>query len=324
MNHTGRLLLAFTLAGAITAPAVLAQSSQPAQTDQSQPNQDQYTGVSHPPPDTTIRADEDAQPAPAPKPKPSAAIPMAVPAPAPSAAPAAVAPAPEEQTGNPDYGIVTSASIASADETRLHTRASTSGDDDIVTVVPSNPNELAEGTNIRVRLAQDLSTADTTPGTPFRATVQLDVYKDERVIIPAGSEMRGRVMAVSQGHHVGPHATLRLRPETIILPDGTAYHVYAMAVDSRAPGTRTNDEGAIEADNHYKKDAIEYGAGTGTGALVGAEVAGPVGAAAGSVVGATAVTTHMLLQRPQAADLPAGSVLIFSLTEPMELTPTKN
>lgn len=330
MNHTGRFLIVATLAGAISTPAVLAQSSQPAQTDQSQPNQDQYSGVSRPPPDSSIQADEDSQPAPAlkPRPKPSAAIPMQ-PAPAPAAAPAPapVAAAAAPASDDSDDGIVTAASIARAhaadDAAKLHAR-SWNPDDDIVTVVPSNPNELAEGTNIPVRLSQDLSTSQTVPGTVFRANVMYNVYKGAHVIIPAGSEMRGRVVAVSQGHHIGPHANLRLRPEVVILPDGTAYHLHAVVVQSRAHGTHTNDEGAIEASNHYKKDAIEYGAGAGTAALVGAEVAGPVGAAAGTVVGASAVTAHLLLQQPQAADLPQGSVLIFSLTEPMGLTPTKN
>jgi len=41
-------------------------------------------------------------------------------------------------------------------------------------------------------------------------------------------------------------------------------------------------------------------------------------------VGAGVVTAHMLMARPAAADLPQGSMLVFSLTEPMALTPTKN
>jgi hypothetical protein len=197
-------------------------------------------------------------------------------------------------------------------------------DDEMVNVVPSNPNELASGTNIRVRLSQGLSTTETRSGERFRAVVDKDVYNEGRVIIPAGAEMRGRVVAVSQGHHLGPHATIRLRPETIMLPDGTAYHLYAEAVQSKAPGTRTDEEGGIQAAPHYKKDALEYGAGTGAGAIAGGEIAGPVGAGVGSLVGAGVVTAHMLMAHPAVASLPQGSMLVFSLTEPMELTPTRN
>lgn len=272
------------------------------------------SGVSHPPADETIQADEDAPtPTVAPRPKPSAAIPM------PPAAPPALA---VRQPDDPDYGIVTSVPTTTADASLA--RRSSNPDDDIVTVVPSDPNELASGTNIRVRLAEGLSTTETRPGQRFHAVVDRDVYKDGRVIIPAGAEMRGRVVAVSQGHHVGPHATLRLRPEMIVLPDGSAYHLYAQAVQSKASGTRTDEEGGIEAAPHYRKDAVEYGAGAGIGAVAGGEIAGPVGAGVGSLVGAGVVTAHMLMAKPAAAALPQGSMLVFSLTEPMALTPTKN
>ncbi|HTW47001.1 MAG TPA: hypothetical protein VMD92_03570 [Acidobacteriaceae bacterium] len=346
-----RLMVLAALCGALPVPALLAQSAQSTQpqpqtapqTQQSQPSQDQYTGVSHPPPDSSIEVDEDlSQSAPAPAAKPSAAIPMApaTPPPAVAAAPApAASPVPPPpaaaysapnsanpefagEVDNTDMGIVTVVSAPGAAEP-LQTRPA-SADYGIVSDVPDNPYDLREGTNITVRLAAELSTAETQPGTSFRASVMNDVYSDGKVIIPAGSEMRGSVVSVSQGHHLGPHATIHLRPDVVVLPDGTAYHLYAEVVESDAPGTHANDEGGIEASNHYKKDAIEYGAAVGAGAVTGGAVAGPVGAGVGSLVGAGAVTTHMLLQDPQAANLPAGTLLVFSLTQPMGLTPTKN
>ncbi len=313
MTTSSRFATLAALASCLSLAAAYAQSAPPAP-EQQTPPQSQSTdmsGVSHPPADDTIQADEDVpMPVVAPRPKPSAAIPYL------PAKPAAT------QPGDPDYGIVTAVPATTADA--LLTRRSWNADDDIVTVVPSDPNELASGTNIRVRLSEGLSTRETRPGESFRAVVDRDIYKDGRVIIPAGAEMRGRVVAVSQGHHVGPHATIRLRPEMIVLPDGSAYHLYAAAVQSKAPGTRADEEGGIEAAPHYKKDAIEYGAGTGAGAIVGGEMAGPVGAGVGSLVGASAVTAHMLMGKPAAADLPQGSMLIFSLTEPMALTPARN
>ena len=102
------------------------------------------------------------------------------------------------------------------------------------------------------------------------------------------------------------------------------YHVHADAVQSLAPGTRTNNEGGIVASHHYVKDAVEYGAGAGVGAVAGAEIAGPVGAGVGSLVGAGLVSAHMLMGHPQAAKLPQGSMLVFSLSEPMSMSPTRN
>jgi len=339
---TSRFFLLAALCGALPAPVLLAQSAQsvpppPPQAQQSQPGQDQYTGVSHPPAESTIQADEDlSQPAPPPPPKPSAAVPIApaTPPPAAAVAPAPAPPAPAiasrvasgdyaGEVDNTDDGIVTV--VPAAGSTALQPRSSSSAaDSGIVGDVPYNAYDLREGTNITVRLSQDLSSASTQPGTAFRASVLHDVYSDGKVIIPAGSEMRGRVTYVSQGHHLGPHATIRLRPEAVVLPDGTAYHLFADVVETDAPGTRADDEGGIQASNHYKKDVIETGAAAGTGAVVGGVVGGPVGAGVGTLVGAGAATTHLLLQNPQAANLPQGTTLVFSLTQAMSITPTKN
>lgn len=350
MKQSVRILLVAALAGAFSVAAAPAQSTTDQQTppapqsEQSQPNQDQSTGVAHPPPDSTIQADEDLNPPPPPPAqpsetaKPSAAIPAT-----PSNAPLAVNRAPVSasvasaiikdsviagsspfsgEVDNTDSGIVTVVP-GPGSAPPLEQRTS-SGGDDIVSYVPVNPNDLSPGTNISVRLSQPLSTENTNPGTPFRATVAHDVYNGTRVIIPAGAEMRGRVVYVSQGHHFGIHASLRLRPEVILLPDGTTYHIYADVVHSSAAGTKATDEGAIQATNHYGKDGLEYGGTMGTGAVVGGVVGGPVGAGVGTLVGAGVVTAHLLLQDPRAAQLPQGTELVFSLTQPMALTPTKN
>jgi hypothetical protein len=282
------------------------------------------TGVSNPPADDTITVSQD-DPAPAPAAKPSPAV---------AAAPAAPLNPPTTTTAsaaasNPDEGIVTSLpsstnTPAPATSATLETRPAYNPDSDIVGYVPSPNNELAEGTNIRVRLLDSLSTKETNAGTAFKAQVATDVYKNGRVIIPAGSELRGRVVSVTQGHHFGTASTLRLRPDVVILPDGTAYHLFAQVIESKAPNTRTDSEGGIQPSSHLKKDAIEYGAGVGTGALVGAKIGGVHGAVIGSLVGAGVITVHMMLQHPEMAEVPKGSIVTFSLTEPMDLLPTRN
>jgi hypothetical protein len=325
-----RWALACLSLAVIAAPVAFAQQQQDT-------SNNQYQGVSNPPPDDTIIATPDTPP-PASTAKPSPAIP----APPPVSAPAATSrpDTPVITTGssvnsprydNTDYGIVTvpvpvseDAPVIPGDTAVLHTRPNYDPDADIVTQVPGSANELAEGTEIQVRLGDGLSTIQTTVGTPFHGQVMADVVKNGSVIIPAGSTLRGRVVQVSQGHHFGPAATLRLRPDVVILPDGTAYHLYAQVFQSEAAGTRTGSEGGIEPTAHVVKKTLEYGAGVGTGALVGGELAGPPGLLAGSLVGAGVVTTHLLLQHPTAAVVPAGSEIIFSLTEPMELTPTRN
>ncbi|MGC2164350.1 MAG: hypothetical protein WA634_20815, partial [Silvibacterium sp.] len=298
-----RWALTFLSIAVIAAPVAFAQQQQ-------QDTNNQYQGVSQPPPDDTIVVTPDTPP-PAVHAKPS----PEVSAPAQAAVPQTYAPATasaptvhNSQYDNTDYGIVTTPVPANhvnaafpGDTAVLHTRSNYDANADIVTNVPESANELPEGTEIRVRLDQELSTNDTTVDTRFQGKVMVDVLNNGSVIIPAGSTLRGRVTQVSQGHHFGPAATLRLRPEIVLLPDGTAYHLYAEVLDSEASGTRTGSEGGIEPDAHVLKKTAEYGVGVGTGALVGAELAGPPGALAGSLIGAGLVTTHLLTQHPTAA-----------------------
>lgn len=320
-----RWALACLSIAVMAAPAALAQQ----QPDSSNP----YQGVSQPPPDDTIVATPET-PAPAAEAKPS----PAVAAPAPAAPVTSSEPSPavtrpahvahDSSYDNTDYGIVTvgapESSAFPTNDPVLHTREVSNADADVVKTPPVPSNELAEGTNISVRISDELSTTNTTVGSPFHGQVLFDVKKDGSVIIPAGSTLRGRVVQVSQGHHLGPAATLRLRPDIVLLPDGTAYHLYAQVLESDADGTKTDSEGGIEPSSHVLKKTAEYGVGVGTGALVGGELAGPTGVLAGTLVGAGVVTTHLLLQHPTAAVVPAGSEIVFTLTEPMEMTPTRN
>ncbi len=284
-----------------------------------------YQGVSTPPPDDTIEASTEpaAQPAHS---KPSPATPTVHPN---DAAPASSthAPSTANDPKSSDYGVVYSSAESHAAplsrEAHLIARPD-NPDFDAVSVVPSPSNQLAEGTDIRVRLLDGLSTGASQDGSSFRAQVAADVFKEGRVVIPVGSELRGRVISVTQGHRLGAPATMRLRPETVLLPDGSAYHLYAQAIHTDAPGTRTDAEGGIQPTSRVTRSLVELGAGSGGGAVTGAIFGGPVGAGVGALVGAGIVTAHLLLQHPHEAHVEQGSEVTFSLTEPMDLLPTRN
>jgi hypothetical protein len=81
-------------------------------------------------------------------------------------------------------------------------------------------------------------------------------------------------------------------------------------------------EGAITPGSRLKKDGIEYGGVVGAGAVTGAFLGGPGGALAGSIVGASVITVHLLMSHPQAT-LDTGTVLLFTLSEPLRLVADK-
>jgi hypothetical protein len=319
-------VLALFAAAAVSLPAQDAS--------QSNAQQNPYQGVSHPPADDTIITTS------IPEPKPPAGQPMnaqpqyAQPAPQPwqysqpttpaaqyeprptSVDPSVNFPSPESVDGTDD-GLVR---IAPSNAPALNQRTyAYDPDGDIVHPHPLRPGEVQEGTSIRVHLLSQLSTVDSEKGEPFRTRVATDVLQGGQVLIPAGSEIDGRVIEVSRGH-AGGSGTMRLQPESITLPDGTRWRLQAEVTGT--PGTRTHvvGEGTIKANSRAKRDGIEYGGAVGTGVVTGAIVAGPVGALTGGLIGAGAITVHLLVSHPQAR-LEPGATLIFQLTDRLRLAP---
>jgi hypothetical protein len=281
--------------------------------------QNSYQGVSHPPADDTITtsAPPEAKP---PTGKPlnqpmngvqsqqrvratpnsSSALPMADP------------------RDGTDDGLVGVA--PNPQDPRLAMRAGNSAGDpdgDIVHPEALRPGMLGEGTMIRVRLIDRLSTATTEKGEAFRTRVASDVLRDGEVLIPAGSEIDGRVAAISRGH-AGGFGTMRLQPEMVILPDGSRLRMSADVTSTPGSHTRVIGEGTIRPDSRLKRDGIEYGGAVGAGVVTGAIVGGPVGAAAGGLVGAGVITVHLLVDHPQAT-LEEGTSMMFMLTQPLDL-----
>ncbi|HET9101670.1 MAG TPA: hypothetical protein VFN62_14835 [Acidobacteriaceae bacterium] len=192
-------------------------------------------------------------------------------------------------------------------------------DSGIVVSVPSAPNQLPEGTTLMVSLNQSLSTATTQPGTIFSARLLAPVMKNNRIVIPVGSTVTGRVTSVSEGRRITGGASIRLRPDEVVLPDGTRYFLHAEVYDlgnSRTvkPGT----EGNVVNVAHGKRTVAEASLFGGGAAAAGFMIAGGpaalvLGGAAAGYVGA-----HWLLESKQAV-LPKDSQVVFGLTQPMSL-----
>ncbi|HMG86074.1 MAG TPA: hypothetical protein VK574_10030 [Terracidiphilus sp.] len=293
---------------ALAATALVAQQS-------SQTNP--YEGTSNPPPDDTIITSE--QPVPIPKPPaghPLQQVPVTQPAPQAMNALPNAGPVPRNYGDGTDEGIVGVAPSAPGLATRT---ASADPDGDIVHPAPLPPGTLGEGTLIRVQLINEISSALSEQGEPFRSRVVSDVLQDGRVVIPAGAEIDGKVAQVSTGHFAG-HGSLLLEPETVTLENGTRYQLHAMVASTPGSNLRVGSEGVITPGSRLKRNGIEYGGVVGGGMVTGAVLGGPVGMLAGGIIGAGVVTTHLLVSHPQ-ANLETGSYLMLTLTEQVRLVP---
>jgi hypothetical protein len=195
-------------------------------------------------------------------------------------------------------------------------------DGDIVHPRALRPGELEEGSIIHVRLLERLSSASNDKGQAFSTRVAYDVLQDGKVVIPAGAEIDGTIVESSAGGF-GGHGTLRLRPETVILQDGSRFQLHAAVTRSTDSRARIGSEGEILPSSRVKRDGVEYGGAVGAGATTGALMAGPVGALTGGLIGAGVVTAHLLISHPQAT-LEPGTKLMFTLTERLSLVPAGN
>jgi hypothetical protein len=195
-------------------------------------------------------------------------------------------------------------------------------DAEIVTSVPEGENELREGTLLHVRMRDDLSTATTVPGTKFSAELMEPLEKNGRVIIPIGSILNGQVTEVRGGRRISGAAALHLEPRNVTLPDGTEYLLHAQLTDASFGDFKIDDEGTLKRREDTKRNLAVVSLATGGGAAAGAVVGGGVGALVGAGLGA-GVSTFMWLKADRQATLPKDVRLVFSLTEPMELTPLK-
>jgi hypothetical protein len=317
--------------------AILAASSVFLGAQQTDQTNNPYTGVSTPPSNDAITDEAPPQPAPRParpaKPSPDHYATSKAAAPAQGAAQTT---APGNQVppdfitsangDGSDSGIVEppaeSRPAAQPSKTPVTTSRlyASDPDGDIVHPRPAPADELGAGTIIRVRMLNDLASGINQAGDTFRSAVIQNVFEDGTIVIPAGSEIDGRVARVASGEGLGSDGSMTIRPETVILPDGTRFHVYAMVSGTPDSHNRVGQEGEITPGLQVKRDSISYGAGVGAGAATGAILGGPVGALAGTLVGAAAVTAHLLTSHPQAT-LNEGAPVEFTLTQPLRLVP---
>ena len=191
----------------------------------------------------------------------------------------------------------------------------------VVIDVPSRPDELPEGAVLRAALVSPLATDSSRVGSRFAAALSADVRHYGRVVLPAGTLVQGRVTEVHGGRRISGAPSIRLQPETLLLPDGASYRIAAEVIDlDHFMDSRVNSEGSIVANEHAKATLGTLGFTTGTAAVAGAVIGGGVGAVVGASIGA-GVGTIWWLKKDRQETLPTGTEIVFSLDRPLGFGP---
>ena len=164
------------------------------------------------------------------------------------------------------------------------------------------PGVVPTGTEIDVRLETGLSSNTNQVEDRFEATTVVDLRQDGRVVIPAGSRVRGVVTAVDDAGRVNRKGRLALSFDQITI-NGRNYPIR---------GTVTQ---ALEAGG-YREDADKIGAGAAIGGIIGGILGGLKGALAGILIGGGGVVAAT---EGENVELPPGTVLRMQLDQDLNL-----
>jgi hypothetical protein len=156
------------------------------------------------------------------------------------------------------------------------------------------------GVALPLVLETAMSSRTSRSGDRVVARLAEDVNVGDKVVVPAGSEVRGRVTAVVPSGRVKTRARLAFVFDTLVLEG-----------DEHAIGTRAVD---ISAGDTHNRDAATIGIGAGAGAIVGAVVDGGKGAGIGALIGGAAGTGVVLANTGKEVVLGSGSRVTVRLT----------
>lgn len=168
-----------------------------------------------------------------------------------------------------------------------------------VNVNSDAPGTIPVGQEMDVRLQSTLSSETATVEQRFEATTAADLRQDGRVIVPAGSVVRGVVSGVDKAGRIERTGRLTLSFDTL--------EVRGRNVPIRATATQVFQSGGL------REEGETAGVGAGVGGIVGGILGGLRGALIGAVIGAGGA-----IAATEGKDivLPAGTVIRIRMDTP--------
>ena len=192
----------------------------------------------------------------------------------------------------------------------------------------SDPNRVTipSGTQIPIALTQAISTKNAREGDAVYAQTSFPFVLNDRVLVPAGTYIQGKISRVERAGHGHGRAEILIHFTSMIYPSG--YTVMLPASVENTPGAEKQSvkdpEGTIQEDSDTGKkveDAAKNGVyGTMGGATAGGLATGSLnGARVGAGAGAVAGIAWALLKRGPDVRLEAGTSIQMEVQRPITL-----
>lgn len=190
---------------------------------------------------------------------------------------------------------------------------------------PADPNTITipGGTKLPLSLKQAISTKNAREGDAVYAETAFPFVMNERVVVPAGTYIQGKIAHVERGGRVKGRAELLIHFTSMVYPSG--YTLMLPGSVENTPGADNNgvkdSEGTIQQDKDTGKKIEEGAKGAvygGTGGALGGGLAGGLnGARIGAGAGAAAGIAWALLKRGSDVKLDVGTSIEMEIQRPV-------
>ena len=162
---------------------------------------------------------------------------------------------------------------------------------------------IPAGTTLRLELTSSVASDSSSVEDAVRAELRQPITVDGREVVPAGSDVTGRVTAVARSGRVKGRARVAFRFDSLSV-NGDDYEINTAGVARQAEATKG-------------EDATKIGVGAGAGAAIGALLGGGSGAAKGAAIGGAGGTGVVLATRGREVRLGPGATINTRLTSPL-------
>jgi hypothetical protein len=184
---------------------------------------------------------------------------------------------------------------------------------------------IPAGSKVPLSLKQAISTKTTKEGDPVYAETSFPFVVNERIAIPVGTYIQGKITKVERGGHVKGRAQLLIHFTSMIYPNG--YTVLLGGSVENTPGaektTMKDPEGTIQQDSDAGKKAKDVAGAATTGAVIGAITDGGKGAGIGAGIGGVAGMAVAMLTRNSDVRLGPGTSIEMDIQREVTVDPSR-
>jgi type IV secretion system protein VirB10 len=168
---------------------------------------------------------------------------------------------------------------------------------------------IPSGTKIPLSLKQAISTRNAQEGDPVYCETSFPFVIDDRIVIPAGTYIQGKISRVQRPGRIKGRAELLMHFTSMIYPSG--YTVMLPGSLDKLPGadktSNKDSEGTVRQDSDKGKDIGTVASTASTGAVIGGITGGGKGAGIGAAAGGLAGLAIAMISRGSDVKLEPGT-----------------